>query len=84
MIEGLETLAPCLELLDLGHNVIESISNVGHLVHLKDLWLNSNRLSSLEGSNLNLLTSLTTIYLEHNELLVNYKVLFVFYFGVLC
>ena len=73
-IEGLEMLAPCLELLDLGHNMLRVIENLEHLSHLKDLWINSNQLSTLEGSKLEKLTSLTTIYLEHNEFLVNYKV----------
>ena len=72
VIEGLDELSR-LVILDLGNNAIAQIQNVAHLTVLEDLWLNNNRIETLEGTGLERLTCLTTLYLEHNPQLGEYK-----------
>lgn len=60
-----------LEVLDLSNNAISKIEGLQSLHHLKDLWLNDNRIDSLETLHLNLegpRESLVCIYLAQNPI----------------
>lgn len=58
-----------LQVLDVSNNRISKVENLQGLTQLEDLWLNDNRIPSLEGLEDALADqrdSLTTIYLENN------------------
>ena len=50
------------------------MANVGHLVSLTDLWANGNLVADFDDLNgLTQLTSLDTLYLEHNPLAKDFE-----------
>lgn len=59
----------CLQVLDVSNNRISKVENLQGLTQLQDLWLNDNKIPSLEGIEDALSDqrdSLTTIYLDNN------------------
>lgn len=67
-IEGLATLAK-LQTLDLGHNQIAHMENVGALQELEEFWCGGNKLESWhELEVLRQLPKISCVYLEFNPL----------------
>ncbi|THH31449.1 hypothetical protein EUX98_g2745 [Antrodiella citrinella] len=66
-IEGLETNTK-LSTLDIAANFVSELENVSHLTGLEELWMNNNKIETLAGlePQLQHITTLETIYLEHN------------------